>query len=245
MALFSRGQRCPLCDEPILEGPVFGTWGVWLPTDDPLWKFCDGAMHWDCYASWQHRKRFASTYFQFWVDAEGTNPFWHRAYLDENVLVTVNSLVPINAAWVHLKDAGSRIDVKLESWEAWLSAEPENSSHPVLVEAVQRIKSVLREKVPTSVRLVAGIDQSRKMAVVEQHRAAEEARRDERRQVQRQVNPHNAACDRLMIVIKKDGLACPHCGKHSNAFRLSIKQDHKSAIICTNCGWVVEPFLSS
>ena len=120
MALFLRGQRCRLCGQPMLEGPVFGTWGVWLPNHDPLWKFCDGSMHWDCYASWPHRQRFASTYFHFWVEAEATNAFWHRAFLDDEVLVTVNPFEPVNAAWVHLKDTGSRIDVKLKNWVAWL-----------------------------------------------------------------------------------------------------------------------------
>jgi len=162
----------------MLEGPVFGTWGVWLPNHDPLWKFCDGSMHWDCYASWPHRQRFASTYFHFWVEAEATNAFWHRAFLDDEVLVTVNPFEPVNAAWVHLKDTGSRIDVKLKNWVAWLAAEPEGSSHPVLAAAVRRAKQVLRGKVPTVEQLLASIDQPRKMQVVERYRAAEKARRD-------------------------------------------------------------------
>lgn len=87
--MFITGQPCPFCDEPITQTqPVFSTWGVWLPQDDPLWRFCDAAMHWACYAEWPHRERFASTYFQFWVDAEQDDPFWHRAYLDHGVLVT-------------------------------------------------------------------------------------------------------------------------------------------------------------
>ena len=114
MALFFTGQKCPLCEQPINEGPKFGTWGVWLPSHDPLLRYCDGVMHWDCYAEWPHRQRFASTYFQFWVNSEEENVFWHRAYLDDDVLVTVNPFEPIRSSWVHLKETGSRIDVKLK-----------------------------------------------------------------------------------------------------------------------------------
>jgi hypothetical protein len=241
MAIFCHGQRCLLCDQPITEGEVFGTWGVWLPTNDPLWKFCDGVMHWNCYASWPHRKRFASTYFEFWVRSEEQNAFWHRAYLDDEFLVTVNPFAPVEAAWVHLKDTGSRLNVNFKNWEAWLTAEPEATMHPVLAQAVDGAKRMLREQFPSSEQLVAGINKSRKMAVVEKHQAAEKTKRDEQRELQRQLNPHNAACNRMMNLIQRDGMTCPHCHTHSKGYRLSSRSGHKSAVICTHCGWAVDP----
>jgi len=55
------------------------------------------------------------------------------------------------------------------------------------------------------------------------------------------IRLHNAACERLIEVIGREGLTCPHCGRNSKEYRLSEREGHKSAVICRGCGWVIEP----
>src|SRR5262245_45575515 len=103
MALFFDGARCGLCLKPMNKGEaLFATSGVWLPPEDILHNFCDAAMHWDCYATWRHRARFAHCYFELWKEAESSNPCWYRCYLDAKTLVTVNPSEPISSACMHL-----------------------------------------------------------------------------------------------------------------------------------------------
>lgn len=153
-------------------GAVFGTWGVWLPASDPLWKYCDAAIHWECYATWPNRKRFASTYFEFWVKEEENDPFWHRAYLTDDVLVTINPSEPIKSAWVHLKETGERISVKLGEWEQWLADDSKAGINPVSALAINPAKRAMKKDVATVDQLLKSIDVSRKRQVIEQFMAA-------------------------------------------------------------------------
>jgi hypothetical protein len=79
MALISKETTCPLCEE-LISGPVFSTSGIFFPPTDPLWRYCDAAMHWACYATWEHRERFAREYVQMWIENEKHNPYWARVF---------------------------------------------------------------------------------------------------------------------------------------------------------------------
>ena len=128
MALYIDGMPCSLCQQPMLDDqPIFGTWGVWLPSTDRLVDFCDAAMHWDCYAGWKYRERFARSYFEFWVKTEKVNPHWWSSYLDEDIFVNVNPGQGISNAWVHLAQTGTRHLVSLDDWERWLHATDDTS----------------------------------------------------------------------------------------------------------------------
>lgn len=244
--MFIYGLKCPLCEQPIKAGEaVFTTWGVWLRPDDPLAHCCDGGIHWECYAKWPHRRRFAETYFNFWVEGERSDVFWHRAFLDDQMLVTVNPAKPVESAWVVLKSTGSRISVKLSNWETWLDHGDAHAEQPVLADALRQAKTALRAEVATARKLIAHIDVAMKQPVIDAYIAAEAERQRQAREIQQQINPHNAACNRLMAKAERDGLTCPHCGKHSKEYRLSRKAGAKSAVICKMCGWVVDPSLAS
>ena len=65
MSLFT--TKCLLCEGPFQpKEPCFSTWGVFFSSEDPLFPYCDGPMHWSCYASWPERPRFARVYFDSW-----------------------------------------------------------------------------------------------------------------------------------------------------------------------------------
>jgi hypothetical protein len=155
MGLFVEGMHCPLCNEAMLSNEqLFGTWGVWLPQSDPLVAFCDAMMHWSCYASWEHRRSFARSYFDFWVEGRNQNPHWQPVFLDDTVLVEVNPSLPIEAAWVYVAATGSRHNPKLADWEKWLQRD-EDENHPVERAAVAAIKRTLRAHVPTKEDLLS------------------------------------------------------------------------------------------
>jgi hypothetical protein len=155
VGLFCEGMPCPLCNEPMLQRqPLFGTWGVWLPQNDPLEAYCDAVMHWECYATWEHRSSFARSYFDFWVEGRHQNPHWRPAYFDDTVLVTVNPSPPIEAAWVHLAATGTRHNPKLDDWAAWLQRD-DKEDHPMERAAVAMVKRTLSAHVPTKKSLLS------------------------------------------------------------------------------------------
>lgn len=243
MALLLGGMKCSICGETLRDGePIFGTWGTWLPDTDPLFPFCDAALHWSCYATWPHRERFASTYFDFWVGSERQDLWWHRAYFDGDVLVTVNPVEPVRSAWIHLRPTGTRTSVRLTDWAGWVGdSTRDGSEHPLLAETLREAKQRLRVALPTEQAVLDNLDLARKQLLFERHRAAEEERKAKGRAVQTHVNAHNAACNRLMRAVERDGFTCPHCAVTSKDFRLAKRANQRSAIICKTCGWTVEP----
>jgi hypothetical protein len=156
MALITRGKSlCPLCQRVLEAGDdIFGTWGVWLPRTDPLWQFCDAAMHWPCYAQWEHQSGFARSYFEAWVGSCESNPHWKPAYRDDLLLVTVNPAPPVEAAWVHLAATGTRHNPKLSAWADWLH-EGAGIVHPLEAAALEAARRILRNQVPTADALIA------------------------------------------------------------------------------------------
>ena len=195
MALLFRGQLCSLCRMPMLENQeVFATWGVWLPPSDPLVRFCDASLHWTCYADWPERSRFAESYFAFWKEKEKSDPYWHRAFSDEEVSVNVG----LAGAMICLRATGSRIPVQLEDWENWLGTREPDTAHPVVKDVLSDAKRRLNESVPTASALLAGIDWVAKNTVIEEYRVklAENQRGQEntKRQRREETRRYNDAC---------------------------------------------------
>jgi hypothetical protein len=82
--------------------------------------YCNAPLHWECYARWPERPRFARQYVKAWVDANRRNPFWWRVYLDDAVYVSVNPQPPVDEVSVRLQAVGSDIRVPLRRWKDWL-----------------------------------------------------------------------------------------------------------------------------
>lgn len=158
MAMMFDGMTCPLCQEPMhVHEQLFGTWGVWLERSHPLVKYCDGTLHWSCYAQWEHRQTFARSYFEFWVKGRHDNPYWLPAFLDDEVLVTVNPMREISGVWVIVAETGTRDNPRLDDWQRWLSGD-DATMHPFKRDVLRSVKGTLREHVPTKETLLAAID---------------------------------------------------------------------------------------
>jgi hypothetical protein len=163
MALFMPGHsKCPICGKVLTEQDErFGTWGVFAVPPD-LFRFCDAVMHWSCYADWPRRPEFAKAYFDFWVGNEPHNRHWAKAYLDDQVFVTVNPFLGESGeAELVLAATGSRVRVRMEEWERWLDA-PETSEgarlHPLEIAELRRVAPALKAAIPTVDAVMNALD---------------------------------------------------------------------------------------
>jgi ribosomal protein S27AE len=60
MALIFEGvTRCAICGELAEARPYTATTDGAFDPSQPLWKFCDAALHFDCLERWPHRAEFA------------------------------------------------------------------------------------------------------------------------------------------------------------------------------------------
>lgn len=240
MALIYAGQPCALCDKPIKKGhSLFATWGVWLPAFDRLSHYCDAAMHWDCYAAWTYRHRFARSYFEFWVEEERQNPFWYRVYVDENVLVEVNPDNQVAGVVICLAETGSRHSIHIVDWEWWLSSADEGH-HQIETEAIHVAKAILRQQRPTIASLLQGIDRSSKTELFRQLKEADAKRAELEVAKKLEIAKHNSLCERVMRVILQSDYRCPSCDQKAGDFRLATRAGSKSLIICRQCGQTVD-----
>jgi hypothetical protein len=59
-------------------------------------------MHWDCYAVWEHRERFAKAHVRFWIENEKGNPDWARVFENERCFIVINPHPPVAQAHIML-----------------------------------------------------------------------------------------------------------------------------------------------
>jgi hypothetical protein len=163
MALFIPGKsECPICHKVLTdEDEVFGTWGV-FSVDPALFPNCDAVIHWSCYADWPRRPEFARAYFNFWVKDEPHNQYWAKAFLDDQVFVTVNPFLgAAGEAELVFAATGSRIRVRIDEWERWLD-NPETSEgerlHPLEIAELYRVAAALKSTFPTADAVMDALD---------------------------------------------------------------------------------------
>ena len=161
MALFF-GQPCSLCGEKMTtEDRRFAT-SHFLAPDSDLWRFSDAVMHWDCYAKWEHRPRFAGMYFEASKEWKGSNPHWGVVCSDEKVFVTVNPSKVVGQVDVTLSETGSGFSIPLDDWENWLKAGwSDECNHEVERKALSAVVPLLRSKLPTAEAVVTSAGMSR------------------------------------------------------------------------------------
>lgn len=63
MALTFDGMPCAICDQPLgTDQPKIATSHFIADQTDPLWRFSDAAMHYECFQAWKHRQEFVAKY---------------------------------------------------------------------------------------------------------------------------------------------------------------------------------------
>jgi ssDNA-binding Zn-finger/Zn-ribbon topoisomerase 1 len=230
MALFY-GQPCPLCGVKMTtEDRRFAT-SHFLGPESDLWRFSDAVMHWDCYAEWEHRPRFARMYFEARKEWNGPNPHWGVAYSDERVFVTVNPDKLVGEVDVSLAETGSGFRIPLDDWEDWLEGEWFGEcNHEVEREALAGIIPLLRSKLPTAEAVVSsagmGKDAGSKIAAAGG--------------IVARIS-HEFACQKLAERAASKGVACPECGRFSSDYDfVRVEQVSESGpqshLVCSSCG---------
>lgn len=141
----SYASRCPLCGEQLVS-PIFATSHFIGDTGHDLHRYSDAAMHWDCYAGWEHQARFADLHFQTFAAAaeqEPTRSYWPTIFSTADVRVRYG--VAVNEVSVLLRKSGTDLRVRRGDWKSWLSGRwTEWCHHDLETRAVSEIVSELR-----------------------------------------------------------------------------------------------------
>jgi hypothetical protein len=106
MTSWNYNKTCPLCDRVVEPGPDWSetfhlpdynftrmpkVFRDVLPETDPLRRFCFQMVHWNCYASWPERQRFAMAYADWVAEHAEATPHSGVAFRNEEFLVTAPS----------------------------------------------------------------------------------------------------------------------------------------------------------
>ncbi|BDI28123.1 hypothetical protein CCAX7_001740 [Capsulimonas corticalis] len=223
------GVCCPICKQEIdLDAPYFATSEPFFPSEHPLFKYCDAAMHWDCYAAWPSRSEFARRYFETQIEGEKRNYYWGIALSRDEVAVTVS--IDIGQVIVMTAETGDTARVGLNQWEEWLADfdQAVEGLHPVQQDAFREVWPILRDVLPSATVMVRRVDWEAKnkllWARVELCRIQEEERL-------RTVRTYNKACQ---LWINRGGF-CPYCGADNPRFE-DRGPERKSEFHCIACG---------
>lgn len=141
-------NTCPICSEP-LSKPVFATSHFIADEANPLWRFSDAGMHWECYAHWPERESFARQYFDTVTKYELTNPYWPTVLRHPDVVVRAN-LDTMQCLDIDVRSIGPAPRVDASDWTAFLRGELLGDCvHDCQRSALTAIIPIIREALPT------------------------------------------------------------------------------------------------
>jgi len=163
MAIIYKGIRCSICGQEIdIAQDFFATSGVFFPIDDPLFKYCDAALHWDCYEHWPHRARFAKQYVDMWAESVSENPYWFMVGHTKRYFIQINPDEPVARIDLFLYETGSSVWIELSEWDRWISDERSAVSglYSLEARAISQIYRELASKYPDKNALLAAITRS-------------------------------------------------------------------------------------
>ncbi|HKE20247.1 MAG TPA: hypothetical protein VKB80_35480 [Kofleriaceae bacterium] len=254
MAIVELGRsQCAICREVLSSGhDLFAATKLSLPPSDPLLAYLEAAMHWDCYASWRHRRRFARAAAEAYVPDPGkeTTPYHASVWADDDVRVSVapewvrdDGTRSGGAACVALTEVGTFLEVDLRNWRRWVYTPPSwIARHPVEAEALARVQPRLADRFRSKAALLMGIDCVTFVQRCRAHDAAEKEKEryleERRRQTWgRYVAEHNAELRGIHRRLLAEGFTCPRCHRPSHEPKLEEgSETKKSAVVCRRCG---------
>ncbi len=232
VAAFERLRCCPLCRRPIRDDePAFCT-RPYTPPEADLFAFARVPIHWDCYAAWEHRLRFARLYFEEQVRWAEGNRFWGIARKDEAVLVSVNPSKYVEEADVILAATGSSLRVPLADWEEWVAGGwLDGCAHEAERDALGAVIPALRDELATVGKLLVASGTATDAG--HPHPGAEAGGALARIE-------YEFACQKLAARAAERGLTCPGCGHFGTDFRYDrvepvTTEGPQSRLVCPAC----------
>lgn len=143
----SFSTACPLCGQP-LSRPIFATSHFIGDERNDLHRFSDAAMHWECYATWPHQRRFAALHFAALVrgsESDSGQEYWPVLLRDDDSVLVKYGIV-VNEISITLRTSGTDIRIPRGDWESFLASRwTEWSHHPLEHEALAGVMVQLRQ----------------------------------------------------------------------------------------------------
>lgn len=256
MALVMDGESCcPICDKPVYsEVGYFATSGVFFDIGHPLERYCDAAIHWGCFISWDMRAQFCERLFESRRVATIDGGRFALAYCDYMFFVSVDfnfyeddSIADIYAKigipyeedtrqYLHisLKESGSELKIDLDKWEQLIETNFNEFGfwHDFEKQAFFDVLPILKKVIPTKKTILKKADFKHAKRVYNQERRSKER---EKKRIKRELERYNKKAEKFY----KKGLSCIHCGDGDNIrFVDGTKTDtfKKSYFICNKCG---------
>lgn len=238
MALLTPGSRCALCGELLGDRPVFATSGVWLPPNHRLFRYCDAAMHGDCYEAWPDRAELARTHFEA---RAGSRRFGAPVLATDDLMVFLGRLGDALEVRIFLTATASGISVPLAEWEAWLEHgefDGSTTQHTLQHLALAGVRDLLTAQLPTAEAVRAAADWEPVRAEEARRAAARRAEAAHRAERHGRLAGKTARTDALLEVLSVRGLPCPHCGQRRSDHRYSAAgwPHNESYFVCRSCG---------
>ena len=225
------GQPCPLCGVKLTTSDRLYASDRFLTPWHELGRFSNALMHWDCYATWHHRPRFARIYFEAKRAWAGHNPYWGIAHLDDQVLITVNPDRYTSAIQIQLAETGSGLRIALADWEGWLGGDWfEGCRHQIEREALAAVLPLLRHKMPNAEALLVATGLGPEAGSRTAAAGGMVGRIS-----------YEFACLDLAKRAATKGLACPDCGNFSTDYEFVRAEEvsesgPQSHLSCPACG---------
>ena len=160
MAIIFPDSTCALCGE-LLDRPYTATSGVAFPLSDPLYRYCDAPLHFDCLERWPERPVFSAAYFEMAV-----SHFRNRAHLLIEQIEWVLGAGPTQRnqpsegftqrftndwpyyAEVRLRDWPFRLYTHWDDWDAFLARDYREGLVSEALQVAERVMTEVRQTAP-------------------------------------------------------------------------------------------------
>lgn len=228
MAIIVRGHsKCPICGHILAEDQaLFATSGSVFPPEDPLWRYGDAGLHWDCYAVWPHRHRFARQIVETRADYSPRDPYWADLHLDDDCFLEISVQTALVRLW--LSDTGSHIDIPSAEWGVPLDLA---DRHPLVQGAAETVMPRLLTRFPNPDSFEPLIDRDAKAALAAEFQA-QLARESQERDAKLAL--YNDSFDEVFCRQP----CCPKCSAPWDRLRYYDNRNthRRSMVICQDCG---------
>lgn len=166
MAIIFPDSTCALCGE-LLDRPHTATSGVAFPESNPLYRYCDAPLHFDCLERWPERAIFSAGYFELavahfrnnahllieqgdWVLGAGPT---QRNQPPEGITRRLTNDLP-HYAEIRLRDWPFRLYTHWGDWDAFLAGDYRAGLAGEALQVAERVIAEVKQTAPNQQALL-------------------------------------------------------------------------------------------